>query len=274
MPIFLLAALLAPEIDWRNFMISFAILHFLLYPASNAFNSFYDRDTSSIGGLKNPPEVEDALLPVSLALDLAAVVAGFLISWEFAVAVFFYGVCSKLYSFDKTRLKRLPVISLLGTSLIQGGFIFLVVDFAVGPGGCAHMPSLKACLGAAIASMFLTGFYPITQIYQHEEDGKRGDRTMSMLLGIDGTFVFSGIVLAVAGVCLGVFLGHFYGLDVTALFFLLQVPAIAYFGKWYWSYRKGLSQADYDHTMRLSIMGASGVNLFSVVFFYYLIASA
>ena len=264
MPVFFLASLLAPGIDWSNWIISFTVIHLLLYPASNAFNSFYDRDTSSIGCLKHPPAVENALLPVSLCLDLAAVLSGFLISWHFAVSVFFYGICSKLYSFDKIRLKRRPVISWLGTSLVQGGFIFLVVNFAVEPGGQAHLPSIQALLGAGIASIFLMGYYPITQIYQHEEDRKRGDRTISMLLGTNGTFIFSGVILSAAAVLLGVFLEHFHGEKTLLLFLLLQVPTVVYFVKWHRSYQSGQCQADYDHAMRLSLIGASGMNFFCI----------
>lgn len=265
MPVFFLSSLLAPRIDWGNWIISFAVIHFLLYPAANGFNSFYDRDTSSIGGLKNPPEVESALLPVSLFLDLVAVLTGLLISWHFAVSVFLYGICSKLYSFDKIRLKRRPVISWLGTSLVQGGFIFLVVNFAVEPGGQAHMPSVKVLLGAGIASIFLMGYYPMTQIFQHEEDRKRGDRTMSMLLGTSGTFIFSGVILSIAVASLSVFLEHFYGAKSLFLFLLLQFPALVYFVQWYRSYQSGRCRADYDHTMRLSLIAASGMNFFYIV---------
>ena len=119
-------------------------------------------------------------------------------------------------------------------------------------------------IGAGIACLFLMGYYPITQIYQHEEDRKRGDRTISMLFGTNGTFIFSGATLSAAAVLLGAFLEHFHGENALLLFLLLQAPTIVYFFKWHRSYQSGQCQADYDHAMRLSLIGASGMNLFCI----------
>ncbi len=44
---------------------------------------------------------------------------------------------------------------------------------------------------AALSSLWLMAAYPMTQIYQHEEDARRGDLTLSRLLGIQGTFIFT-----------------------------------------------------------------------------------
>jgi len=269
MPVFLLAACLADKVDWMNFAISFAIIHLLLYPASNAFNSFYDRDTASIGCLKNPPKVENELLTVSLALDALAVVAGFLVSWQFAVAILFYAICSKIYSFDKTRLKRRPIASWLGTALVQGGFIFLVANFAVQPPGGfpVPVPSQKILLAAGIVTVFLMGFYPTTQIYQHAEDEKRGDRTMSMLLGTRGTFIFTGLTLLAASFLSCMLFGHCYDGKTLLLFILMQMPSAAYFAAWYVSFLKDNGRADYDHVMRFNVISATGMNLFCILFY-------
>ncbi len=73
MPTYLFALNCAEKpIPWKTVLVFF-ILHFLLYPASNSYNSYYDRDTDSIGLLKNPPPVEKELLTVSLMLDALAV---------------------------------------------------------------------------------------------------------------------------------------------------------------------------------------------------------
>ncbi|MEQ8812426.1 MAG: ubiquinone biosynthesis protein UbiA, partial [Imperialibacter sp.] len=39
--------------------IIFLILHLFLYPASNGFNSYFDKDEESIGGLEHPPKVSE-----------------------------------------------------------------------------------------------------------------------------------------------------------------------------------------------------------------------
>ncbi|MFZ2657731.1 MAG: UbiA family prenyltransferase [Victivallales bacterium] len=267
MPVFLLSACLVDKVDWMNFTISFAIIHLLLYPASNAFNSLYDKDTSSIGCLKNPPKVEKDLLGVSLALDAAAVIAGFTISWQFAAAMLFYGICSKIYSSDKIRLKRRPVASWVGTALVQGGFIFLAANSAVQPGGGNTMPDGKILLAAGIVTIFLMGFYPTTQIYQHAEDRRRGDRTMSMLLGIRGTFIFSGLALLASSALMCMLLGHYHEEKTAIAFMVLQMPAAAYFATWSMSCLKENDKADYDHSMRFNVISATGMTLFCVFFY-------
>ena len=92
LPVFLLAACLAESIDWWNFALAFVIIHLLLYPAANAFNSYYDQDTGSIGGLENPPPAGRQLLTISLAMDAIAIAAGLLISWQFSAALLVYEI--------------------------------------------------------------------------------------------------------------------------------------------------------------------------------------
>ena len=54
-PIYFFALAQVPYINWINAILIFFILHFLIYPASNGYNSYMDRDTESIGGLEKPP---------------------------------------------------------------------------------------------------------------------------------------------------------------------------------------------------------------------------
>ena len=61
LPVFLFAAAIVDVFDWGNFWMLFFILHFLVYPASNGYNSYFDKDEESIGGLKNPPKVSKEL---------------------------------------------------------------------------------------------------------------------------------------------------------------------------------------------------------------------
>ena len=83
MPVFLFAVSVSPVVDLLPLCLSFFILHFLIYPASNSFNSYYDRDEMSIGGLEKPPPVTKELLHVSLILDGIALVLSLFISWQF-----------------------------------------------------------------------------------------------------------------------------------------------------------------------------------------------
>jgi 1,4-dihydroxy-2-naphthoate octaprenyltransferase len=45
MPVFWFAFLFVKTIHWENVLQLFIIIHVLLYPASNAYNSYMDRDT-------------------------------------------------------------------------------------------------------------------------------------------------------------------------------------------------------------------------------------
>ena len=93
LPVFLLAVAVSEEIHTQNLLLSFLILHFLIYPASNGYNSYFDKDTGSIGGLKHPPRVSKELYWISLLLDVVALGLGMLISLEFVAMIFIYGVC-------------------------------------------------------------------------------------------------------------------------------------------------------------------------------------
>lgn len=265
MPVFLLAAGLADRINWISFTIAFLIMHFLLYPASNAFNSYYDRDDGSIGGLKNPPAVDKDLLPVALVLDCLAVIFGFLLSWQFAVALFFYGICSKLYSHDKIRLKKMPVISWLGTGIVQGGFVFLVAYFAIQGKSVFFPPPAHVLNASVLVSLLMLGFYPLTQIYQHEEDRKHGDTTISMLLGVRGTFILSGFLLTVSTVGLCWFFASLGKSAFSLLFIILQLHAAGYLLHWFLLVVKNGRNADYEHSMRMNIVSATGMNLFCLL---------
>ena len=65
---FAMSQLLHP--DMRRAMLVFFIIHFLLYPSSNGYNSYMDRDEESIGGLKTPLAPTRQLYYVTLTMDL------------------------------------------------------------------------------------------------------------------------------------------------------------------------------------------------------------
>jgi 1,4-dihydroxy-2-naphthoate octaprenyltransferase len=49
-----------------------------------------------------------------------------------------------------------------------------------------------------VASCLIGGFYPITQVYQHKQDKADNVKTISMLLGIKGTFIFCALAYTLA----------------------------------------------------------------------------
>ena len=96
LPVFLFAVAISPNISEPRLLWVFVILHLLLYPASNGFNSYFDKDEKSIGGLKNPPKVNKGLYYLALIFDAIALLMGyFIINPLFAMMLFVYGMVFK-----------------------------------------------------------------------------------------------------------------------------------------------------------------------------------
>src|SRR5690242_21946419 len=72
-PIYLFALALVPRINFVDALLVFFILHFLIYPASNGYNSYMDRDTESIGGLEKPLRPAKADYHLTIVLDLLTI---------------------------------------------------------------------------------------------------------------------------------------------------------------------------------------------------------
>ncbi len=265
MPVFLFAVVISTQIDIKNFILIFIILHFLLYTASNGFNSYYDRDEGSIGTIKYSPEVTKDLLWVSLALDALAIILALFVHPLFSLGCFLYGIASKLYSWNKTRLKRRPVLSWLLTGSGVGSIAFLMSVVFLDTPDFGKLTEPGILLPAAFIGIFILGFYPLTQVYQHEEDFKRGDKTISMMLGIRGTFLLSFILLSISLAGLGT---YFYYKLTTILLFLyisLLIPGVLYFLYWWHCILKDEKHANFDHCFRLSIIATAGLNIFCTI---------
>ena len=106
MPVFLFSLAVSPNNSMFDTVIwTFIIVHLLLYPASNGYNSYFDKDEKSIGGLKNPPPVNRGLYHLALLFDALAVGLGWWkISFTFAIMLLIYGLVSKAYSHPAIRL--------------------------------------------------------------------------------------------------------------------------------------------------------------------------
>src|SRR3954469_18788160 len=132
LPVFLFSLSVSPNLNATTIFWVFFLIHFFLYPASNGYNSYFDKDEKSIGGLKNPPPVNKGLYYLSILFDVIAIVLGYVkISLLFALMLFVYGLVSKAYSHPAIRLKKYAITSLLITGLFQGFFTFVMCYIGV-----------------------------------------------------------------------------------------------------------------------------------------------
>jgi len=124
LPVFLFALSEAESINPVRAVLVFIILHLLVYPASNGYNSYMDRDTSPIGGVENPMMPTKELYYVTIFLDLFAIVLSLFIGWFFAIGILAYIIASKAYSYRGIRLKQYPVSGYLTVILFQGALTY------------------------------------------------------------------------------------------------------------------------------------------------------
>lgn len=264
LPVYLLALLTVETIDGVKAAGIFMALHFLLYPAANGFNSFYDRDRESIGALPHPPPVTRDLWGLSLALNVAALgVAGW-IGWPFALICLIYSLAALAYSWDQIRLKRYPVLGWLLAGGGQGTTMFLAVAAAAREDASLAPLAPPVALPALAAGLFVLGFIPLSQVYQHREDARRGDLTISRRLGIRGTFYVSAFFMANALALDYLYFQARWGTDAAWAFAGANAPAMLYFIHWFRAVRRDPSRADFSHAMRLCTVAASGLNAFAL----------
>lgn len=269
MPIYFFALSQAVTVDATNMILSYVILHLFVYPASNGFNSYYDKDEQSIGALEEPPPVTDELLFVSLMMDAAALVLAAIISWQFTILVFIYGMISKAYSHPAIRLKKYPMGGWLTAIIFQGAYTYFMVYMAINDLQITELFTPDILFPATISTVLLGGFYPITQIYQHSEDSTRGDKTLSLVLGIQNTFLFAGMMFLIAD--LG-FLFYFVSYFSIIPFLILQfflIPVLYNFVQWFRKSLQDLDEVNFQNTMRMNFIASSSLIAYFLFFIIY-----
>jgi 1,4-dihydroxy-2-naphthoate octaprenyltransferase len=249
-----------PKLDFNLFLVLF-IWHVLVFPASNGYNSYNDRDEGPIGGLAAPPKPTKTLLNLCNVMDGMAIALSLMINYYFFIFVAIYIIFSRLYSSRSIRLKKFPVIGFLVVFVFQGAWIFYANLFAFYSFNLLFNP---AVIFSAIASSFFIGtIYPLTQIYQHDADRKDGVNTLSMLLGIKGTFIFSAISFSLATIF--VYLSFVDTISTFFLFNLIMFPATLFFLIWAFRSFKNSSLVNFKNTMIMLVLSSFLNNLFFII---------
>ena len=263
MPVYWFSLSQVTQVNVVNAILIFFILHGLVYPASNGYNSYMDRDTGPVGGIKNPQQPTKELFYTTVVMDITALLLSLRISLVFFAGILAFIAASRAYSYRGIRLKKYPIGGYLTVIFFQGAVIYFLVKH-----GSSHIKSLYIPLIPMLASSLLVGgFYPLTQIYQHEQDKADGVKTLSYLLGYRGTFIFTGIIYTLAIITLAYYFGNNLELDRFFLIQICMLPVLVYFFWWFYKVSKNVSEANFKNTMRMNILASACTNAAFILLF-------
>lgn len=211
-----------------------------------------DRDTQSIGGIKNPQQPTKQLFYFTVFLDAIAIALSYFISLYFIIGIVAYILASRAYSYRGIRLKKYPVAGYLTVLLFQGCLTFFLVMH-----GCSEEKIIDVPLiGMITAGFLIGGFYPLTQIYQHKQDKEDGVISISALLGYRGTFIFTAIIYILAMCCLGYYLISSQQQNSFLIIQIFFIPILVYFLWWFKKVYVNTENANFTNTMRMNILAS------------------
>ena len=256
MPVFLFALSQVPQINVQNTVLTFIIWHLLVYPASNGYNSYFDKDEGSIALIETPPPVDKSLYYFSLFLDILALLLSLYVGWILFLSVLFYGIISKMYSHPSFRFKKYPLLSFLIVFIFQGAFVYWSTYASISGLDTLEGWNLNFTLAGLICSCLIGATYPLTQVYQHEEDSNRGDTTLSIVLGIRGSFYFSALLFLFSSMLL-----YFYWdrLEMSTnfwIFLALASPVFILFSNWFFTVYHDPSKANFKNMSRMTLLSS------------------
>jgi 4-hydroxybenzoate polyprenyltransferase len=151
-----------------------------------AFNSAFDRDEGDVAYLRRPPPPPAHLAGFGFGLMALGLLGAWLLPPEYRAA---YAIClglSVLYSAPPFRLKSVPgadwVINMWGFGTLT--------PYAGWAATGVPLDQPHGLVLLAFCPLF-AALYPLTQIYQVEEDRRRGDRTLALMLGVRRSLLVS-----------------------------------------------------------------------------------
>jgi len=256
-PVYLWGVLLGGgRLEEAGVWLGYLAVHLFLYGGTTAFNSYYDRDEGPVGGMLEPPAVTAGLLPFSLIVQALGLPLALAVGWRFALAWLLLFLIFTAYSHPAVRLKARPIGALAAIALGQGAVGFALGWLAAAP--AARLLSAEGLRGMLSTALVIVGLYVVTQSYQTLEDRRRGDRTLSVMLGPRRALRLAVGLLAAGGAVMLVALAQRAGMltaGVASAFFALL-------GGWMLLWAAGFDERavarNFRVAMRLAAVSAGG----------------
>jgi len=202
-----------------------------------AINSVFDKDEGDIGYLNAPPPLPRHLLAFSVVLLAGGQLLAFTLPPAFGIA---YAVCfvlSVLYSVPPFRFKAVAGVDWL---INMWGFGTLT-PFAAWAATGRPLDVGHALVLLGFCPLF-AGLYPLTQLYQLEEDRRRGDRTLALLLGVR-----KSLAVAIASTLAAFALFAWAAVVLRVGAWPLAVPLAAWVALLVPWYRRGVTRSAAEH---------------------------
>jgi 4-hydroxybenzoate polyprenyltransferase len=263
-PVFLWGWLIAGGGLSLKVLVAFVALHAFLYSSATAFNSYYDRDVGPVGGLERPPTVIGALLPFSLGVQAIGLLLALLVNLPFVLSYLVFAALSFGYSYPRVRLKAHTLTSLVVVGFGQGVLAFLAA-WAATRGEIGSALSTDGALGALSAALLILALYPLTQLYQIDEDATRGDRTLAVAWGPSRSFAFALACTILGGALMLALLARRFGVidaSLVALGLAAQVGFIVWFAR---NFDPRQILKNYRRVMRANVLSAAALGGYLLV---------
>ena len=206
--------------------------------------------------MKHPPESGLVERHGGLSLQVIGVAAIGLWGWQLAVCAGSLVLMGTAYSHPSWRWKARPVLSLVVVAFGQGVVPFLIGFLISAPAE----PPAAVWVACAASALLILGTYPLSQVYQIEEDEARGDRTFSVRYGADFAFGFSRVIVACGLVALSAAValspqGRFFWVYIMPIAYLAFDRALAF---WRREFARNTVYENHDRSFIMSL-GASAL---------------
>lgn len=177
---FLLGAVYAGIRDLPFFIFYFLVIYVLLFGGVNAYNSYFDKDTGPIGGLKHPPKMKQWMYYAAWLLQVVGLVLSMRAGTQFVLLYLIIMLSSWAYSTPGLKLKAHPLASF---GAVAAGSVTTIMGYIAARG---EGITAVVVIGALGNMLVVLSMYPFSQLYQIDEDTARGFQTFAVRYGIRG----------------------------------------------------------------------------------------